>query len=152
LELLVDGSGGNQVQRVFRDKNGNVVRMLTAGTGSALTLTHVATGAAVSSDSNGAVADVTVNPDRSSIWVTTGHNVLILFPTATPVGPSTTLYVGPVVFAVDTSFNFALRQHNRQATDICAAFVPMTSVRWRALCPLLACCVRGVRQSLGHCS
>ena len=124
FELLVEGSGGNQVQREFLDKNGNVVRTLTAGTGSALTFTNVATGAAVSSNSNGAVTHVTVNPDGSSIWVTTGHNVLILFPTDTPAGPSTTLYVGRVVFTVDTSFNFALQQHNGQVTDICAALSP----------------------------
>jgi hypothetical protein len=49
-----------------------------------------------------------------------GHNVLILFPTDTPPGPSTTLYVGRVVFTVDTSSNFNLLQHDGQATDICA--------------------------------
>ena len=70
--------------------------------------------------SNGAVTHVTYNPDGSSIWVTTGHNVLILFPTDTPPGPSTTLYVGRVVFTVDTSSNFNLQQHDGQATDICA--------------------------------
>jgi hypothetical protein len=120
FELLIEGSGGHQVFREFLDKNDNVVRTLTAGTGSALTFTNVATGATFSSRSNGAVTHVTYNPDGSSIWVTTGHNVLILFPTDTPPGPSTTLYVGRVVFTVDTSSNFNLQQHDGQATDICA--------------------------------
>jgi hypothetical protein len=124
FELLIEGSGGHQVFREFLDKNDNVVRTLTAGTGSALTFTNVATGATFSSQSNGAVTHVTYNPDGSSIWVTTGHNVLILFPTDTPAGPSTTLYVGHVVFTVDTSFNYALQQHSGQATDICAALSP----------------------------
>jgi len=100
FELRIDGSGGNQVYREFLDKNNNIVRTLTAGTGSALTFTNVGT------------------------WVTTGHNVLILFPTDTPAGPSTTLYVGRVVFTVDASFNFALQQNNGQATDICATLSP----------------------------
>ena len=124
FELRIDGSGGNQVYREFLDKNNNIVRTLTAGTGSALTFTNVGTGATFSSKSNGAVTHVTNNPDGSSTWVTTGHNVLILFPTDTPAGPSTTLYVGRVVFTVDASFNFALQQHNGQATDICAALSP----------------------------
>ncbi len=124
FELLIEGSGGNQVYREFLDKNDNVIRTLSAGTGSALTFTNLDTGATFSSKSNGAVTHVTYNPDGPSTWVTTGHNVLILFPTDTPPGPSTTLYVGRVVFTVDTSFNFALQQHSGTATDICAALSP----------------------------
>ena len=119
--LRIEASGGNQIYREFLDKGDNVIRTLSAGTGSALTFTNLVTGATFSSQSNGSVARVINNPDGSSTWVTTGHNVLILFPTDTPPGPSTTLYVGRVVFTVDTSFNFNVQQQSGKATDICAA-------------------------------
>jgi hypothetical protein len=47
FELRIDGSGGNQVYREFLDRNGNLVRSLSAGTGSALTFTNVGTSAAL---------------------------------------------------------------------------------------------------------
>jgi len=120
FELRIDGSGGNQIERDFFDKNGNLVRSITAGTGSALTFTNVGTGATVSTISNGAVSQVTPNPDGSQTFVNTGHNILILFPTDVPAGPSTTLYVGRVVFTVDPSGNFTLQGHSGTATNICA--------------------------------
>jgi len=121
FELRIDGDGGNQVYREFLDKNGNLVRSLSAGTGSALTFTNVGTGAALSTQSNGAVTSITYNADGSYTFVTTGHNVLILFPTDVPAGPTTTLYVGRVVFTADSAFNFTLLDHHGTATDICAA-------------------------------
>jgi hypothetical protein len=121
FELRIDGTGGNQVYREFVDRNGNLVRSITAGTGSALTFTNVDTGATLSTKSNGAVTQITYNADGSSTFVTTGHNILILFPTDTPAGPSTTLYVGRVVFSADSSFNFTLLDHRGTATDVCAA-------------------------------
>ena len=53
--------------------------------------------------------------------MTTGHNVLILFPTDVPAGPSTTLYVGRVVFTVDSDGVFAVTDTNGTSTDICVA-------------------------------
>jgi len=38
-----------------------------------------------------------------------------------PAGPSTTLYVGRVVFTVDTSGVFTLQSVSGKSTDICAA-------------------------------
>jgi hypothetical protein len=120
FELRIDGTGGNQVYREFVDRNGVLVRSITAGTGSALTFTNVGTGAALSTRSNGAVTHISYNPDGSATYVTTGHNVLILFPTDIPAGPTTTLYVGRVVFTADRFFNFNLLGHSGTATDICA--------------------------------
>jgi hypothetical protein len=111
FDLRIDGSGGNQIERDFFDKNGNLVRSIMAGTGSALTFTNVDTGATVSTKSNGAVSHVTYNSDGSSTSVLTD----------VPAGPSTTLYVGCVVFTADTSANFTLQGHSGTATNICAA-------------------------------
>ena len=121
FSLRIEGSGGNQIMREFLDENGNVVRTLTTGTGSALTFTNLDTNATLSLRSNGAVTNVTNNPDGSQTVVTMGHNILILFPTDVPAGPTTTLYVGRVVFTIDSSGTFTLQQHSGKAIDICAA-------------------------------
>lgn len=121
FDLRIEGWGGNQVSKEFMDKDGNVIRLLFAGTGSALTFTNLATSATLSLKSNGAVSHVTVNPDGSATQMNTGHTILILFPTDTPPGPSTTLYVGRIVFTIDTSANFTLKQQSGNSVDICAA-------------------------------
>jgi len=121
FSLRIEGSGGNQIIREFLDKNGNLVRTLTSGTGFALTFTNLDTDATLSLRSNGAVANVINNPDGSQTVVNTGHNILILFPTDVPAGPTTTLYVGRLIFTIDSSQTFILQQHSGQAIDICAA-------------------------------
>jgi len=110
----------NRVFKEFTDKNGNVVRILTAGKGNTLAFTNLLTGETVQLKANGAVEHITLNADGSQTWEVTGHNVLILFPTDVPAGPSTTLYVGRVVFTVDTSGTFTLQSTSGTATDICA--------------------------------
>ena len=119
--LHVDFSGGNQHEHHFLDKNGNLVRILTTGTGSALTFTNIDTGATLSLKSNGSGTDTRINADGSSLVTLHGHNILILFPTDKPAGPTTTLYVGRAAFTVDTSGNFTLGDTSGQSTDICAA-------------------------------
>jgi hypothetical protein len=119
--LRVEISGGNQVVKEFVDKNGNVVRMLSAGKGSALLFTNLSTGATFSLKANGSVTHITFNPDGSSTQDITGHNVLILFPTDVPAGPSTTLHVGRVVFTVDINQVFTVQEVSGKTTDICAA-------------------------------
>jgi hypothetical protein len=122
FDLQIDGSGaGNQVYREFTDKSGNVVRTLTAGTGFGLTFTNLGTGATLSLKSNGAVTHVTKGPDGVDTWVSNGHNIIIMFPTDSPPGPSTTLYVGRVVYTVDSNFTFTLLESSGRNTDICAA-------------------------------
>lgn len=61
------------------------------------------------------------NADGSQTVTLTGHNILILFPTDVPAGPSTTLYVGRVVFTVDANGVTTLKSTSGTATDICAA-------------------------------
>jgi hypothetical protein len=121
FDLGVFIRGGNQVHKEFTDKNGNVVRLLSAGRGSALQFVNLSTDATFSLDANGSVSHVALNGDGSQTWMTTGHNVLILFPTDVPAGPSTTLYVGLVVFTVDTNGVFRLTEISGSSTDICAA-------------------------------
>jgi len=120
FDLRIKIHGGNGVVKEFRDKNGEIVRTLSAGTGSALSLTNLSTGATFSLKANGAIAHTRFNPDGSSTVAATGHNVLILFPTDVPAGPSTTLHVGRVVYTIDTNGVFTVQNFGGKATDICA--------------------------------
>jgi len=119
--LSIEIWDGKQHNNVFKDKNG-FVRSITAGTGSALRFTNPANGKTLFTKSDGAVNHITTYTlDGSFTETNTGHTVLILFPTDTPPGPSTTLYVGKVVFTSDADFNFNLISESENKTDICAA-------------------------------
>jgi hypothetical protein len=119
--LKVEVRGGNQVMKEFRDKNGNVVRMLSAGKGSELSFINLSTGATLSLTTGGSVTHTTLNPDGSQTVTGTGHNVLIFFPTDVPAGPSTTLYQGRIVYTVDPNGVSTLQEVSGKTTDICAA-------------------------------
>jgi hypothetical protein len=119
--VSIESTGGSQVDKTFTDKEGNPIRRLFAGTGSGLTFTNLETGESLSLAPNGAVTQVSFNPDGSSTYMTTGHNVLILFPSDVPAGPSTTLVVGQTVFTVDPNGVFTVLKISGTTTDICAA-------------------------------
>lgn len=120
FDLLVEGTGDKRIMRKFTDQSGNVVRALTAGKGFTLTFTNLATGETVELSGSGSVQRTTINPDGSSTVESTGHNVLILFETDIPAGPSTTLYEGRLVYTVDTTGVFTVLDNSGQTTDICA--------------------------------
>ena len=110
----------NRVYRKFYDKSGNLVRQISAGKGADLTLTNLSTGAKVTLKANGSVEQTRFNPDGTLTSTATGHNVIIFFPSDNPPGPSTTLYVGRVVWTVDTSGFWTLVSTAGDSTDICA--------------------------------
>ena len=122
--LGVSGTGGKNHTKTFVDANGNPVRTIAAGTGSALTFTNETTLKALALRSNGAVQKTVYNPDGTTTNTLTGHNVLILFPTDKPAGPSTRLIVGKVVYTSDAENNFTLLSVSGKTTDICAALTP----------------------------
>ena len=111
----------NRVSRQFTDRNGNVVRMLTAGKGNALAFTNLSTAASLAIRPNGSVEHIRSLPDGTQRWDVTGHNVLILFPSDVPAGPSTTIYVGHVTFSVDASGVFTLLRTSGRSSDLCTA-------------------------------
>ena len=67
----------------------------------------------------GSVSSTTLDPDGSSTTRSTGHNVLILFPTDVPAGPSTTLYVGQVTYEVDAEGIFTITGSSGRTRDLC---------------------------------
>jgi hypothetical protein len=116
FELQVDGTGGNRDVRVSSD-----LHVITAGKGYVLTFTNADTGKTLTLNSNGSVEIDTFNADGTTTVDALGFNVIILFPTDVPAGPSTTLYVGRVVYTVDASGVFRIQTHSGPTTDICAA-------------------------------
>lgn len=122
FDLRIEGFGdAKPVYREFTDKDGNVVRTLSAGTGDTLKYTNLATDSTFQSKSSGAVNRTVVNADGSTTSVLTGHNLVILFPSDDPPGPSTTLYTGQVVLHIDTAGTYTVRNAAGRALDICAA-------------------------------
>jgi hypothetical protein len=119
LGIAIDGAA--KVERTFTDRDGNVVRTLSAGTGAALTFTNLDTDATFATTSNGSVTHTTINADGTTTTSLTGHNILILFPTDVPPGPSTGLYVGRVTLTINTTTGvYTVLQTSGWITDICA--------------------------------
>ena len=119
----------HRVEKTFVDKNGNVVRILNAGQGNTLLFSKFeivdATNnicrliSTFSLNTNGSVERIRCCTDKGEqIWTTTGHNVLILFPTDSPAGPSTNLYSGRLVFLQGATTT--LQSVSGSVTDICA--------------------------------
>lgn len=120
--LTIVGYGTQPVSREFEGRDGSV-RFLGAGPGAAYTFTNVDTGATYTPrPPRGAYAVwVRANPDGSQVVTYTGHAWLVLFPTDTPKGPSTTLYTGRFVLHADADENYTLLSATGRAIDICAA-------------------------------
>lgn len=121
--LRIQITGFTQVNKEFTDKKGNPVRFLSAGKGSQLTFINLNTGGRLDLRPNGSVTQTRTNPDGSLTVQSTGHNVVILFPTDVPAGPSSVQYVGRLVYTVDPTNNFAftVRSFSGKSVDICAA-------------------------------
>jgi hypothetical protein len=115
LAIDVDAAG----KRVTQEHNGV---MVSTGTGGALTFINLATGESVSFRSNGAVQIAEPAGGGRTTLTLDGHNVVILFPSDTTAGPSTTLHIGRVVISVvDRTGNFTVLSSSGTTVDICAA-------------------------------
>jgi hypothetical protein len=116
FELRLQSTDSNTHAKTF--KNG---RSITAGRGAVLTFTNLTASPtkSLTINSNGSVSKTTPNADGTNTVQSTGHNVLILFPSDVPAGPSTTLFVGRVVYT-DAGGTFTLQSTSGKQTDICA--------------------------------
>ena len=120
--LRVEGTGANQVTHTFGDRNGDTTT-ISAGTGFALTFTNLDNNAQFKLPARFSATTTVTHPDGSKTVQLTGWNILFLFPTDTPADPSTTLYIGVVVYEDDGLSNFTLdqRRTHSKTLDICAA-------------------------------
>src|SRR5204863_2568658 len=117
--LQIDITGASQVNKTFEAPDGTM-RVLSAGTGSDLVFTNLATGATYSLTGNGAVSWTRVDASGSARITLTGHNIVIYLPTDDPAGPSTTLVVGREDIAVVlATFQFTRLSRTEKTTDIC---------------------------------
>jgi len=128
FNLGYEATGGNLQTLEFVDGNGNTVRLLTAGKGVLLTYTNYGMkpkkpveGESITIRTDGSVAETVVNPDGTLTVTATGHNGLIMFPTDEPAGPTTTQYIGKIVYNIDPATGvFTLVSTTGQALDVCA--------------------------------
>jgi WD40 repeat protein len=70
----------------------------------------------------GSVSHTTLNPDGTWTVAGTGLNTIILFPTDTPAGPSTVLYIGRIVYTLEqpgVENIFTLQSFKGTSKDIC---------------------------------
>jgi hypothetical protein len=124
--LGITATGGKLHTKDFVDKDGNLVRSITAGKGVDLTYTNYGSegdvaGASVTIKTAGSVTKTVYNSDGTYTVTATGHNGLILFDTDIPAGPSTTHYIGRLVYTVDPATGvFTLITTSGQERDICA--------------------------------
>jgi hypothetical protein len=124
----LEATGGKLVTREFTDAEGNVVRSITAGKGVDLTYTNYGldpenpvAGESVTVKTAGSVTKTVFNPDGTMTVTGTGHNGLILFPSDIPAGPTTTHYIGSIVYTINLVTGvFTLRRTTGQERDICA--------------------------------
>jgi hypothetical protein len=124
FDLQIDGWAGNKrPDLTFKEDKNGYVRSISAGTGSTLLYTNLSTGKSMTTKANGSVVQTrTYLPDGTQIVKLTGHTVLIMFPTDTPPGPSTTLYVGRVVYQQNLFTGVTtILSSSGNATDVCAA-------------------------------
>jgi len=128
FNLGIEATGGKLHTKPFLDKNGKPVRILTAGKGVLLTYTNFGpnpddpiAGQSIKIKTGGSVSSTRIDPDGSQTVTATGHNGLVLFPSDVPAGPSTTHYIGRIVYHVDTTTGvFTLLQESSNQRDVCA--------------------------------
>ena len=117
--------GARKPVKEFKDSAGNVVRTIESGKGKRLTFKNLLTGSTYVVRANGSVTKSVVNADGTVTYTNTGHTGLILFPTDVPAGPTTTLYVGRMIYSVDPSTGvFTFIGSNGRQLDVCALLAP----------------------------
>ena len=121
FELHVSGTGGNINTHEFTAPDGTLLALLFAGKGPTVTLTNVDTGKSLTLRPAGGAQRITFHQDATSTVELIGHQLLFMFPSDVPPGPSSTLYVGRVVIHVDADEVFTILQTSGRATDMCAA-------------------------------
>jgi autotransporter passenger strand-loop-strand repeat protein len=120
FDLQLSSSGGNVHTKQFVDRNGETVKTITAGKGFLLTYTNLDAGNSVTIRTDGSVTKTTYNPDGTQTVSATGHNGLIMFPADIPAGPTTTQYIGRIVYTIDPNGVFTLLRTSGSQRDICA--------------------------------
>jgi hypothetical protein len=118
--LTVTFEGQNVTTHEFSTNDGTV-KILLAGKGNNLTFTNAETGESLFFKSLGYRETTVRNPDGSGTTTSSGTQGIILFPTDSPAGPSTTVIEGRLVYDFTASGVFTVESVSGNVTDICAA-------------------------------
>ena len=118
--LTVTFEGQNVNTHEFTTDDGTA-KVLLAGKGNDLTFTNEETGESLFFKSLGYRETTVTNPDGSGTTTSSGTVGLILFPTDSPAGPSTTLIRGRLVYDFTATADFTVKSVSGNVTDICAA-------------------------------
>jgi hypothetical protein len=110
--------GGIEDKRAINELHNGV--LIEAGNGWDLTFTHLSNDKKITLPSNGSVMKTTFTSSDTRTVQATGNNIVILFPTDTPAGPSTKLYTGRIVYTVAPGEVFTVQSTAGRTTDICA--------------------------------
>lgn len=119
FEISVSGTGGNQVTRVVKTRNG-FTRSVTGGDGFILTLTNESTGKSIEVPTYGSVTTKTVAPDGSTTFKLTGQNVFVFYDTDTG-GARTILYTGNAVITNDPAGKSTFQSLSGTQQNLCPA-------------------------------
>jgi hypothetical protein len=119
FDLKVVGTN-SQTHTVEYRKNGKLVRTIESGMGYDLTYTNLNTGKSVVYKSDFLVTDSVYHGNGIRTVTSTGYFGIIMFPTDRPPGPSTTQYVGRVVYKATQNNDFTIKSVRAQKTDVCA--------------------------------
>jgi hypothetical protein len=106
--LTVTFEGQNVTRHEFATDDGTA-KVLLAGKGNNLTFTNEDTGESLFFKSLGYRETTVTNPDGSGTTTSSGTIGLILFPTDSPAGPSTTLIRGRLVYNFTADMTFTVR-------------------------------------------
>lgn len=118
--LRIEARGEGNFYKEFRDQSGNLVRIISAGSKVDYRFTNTLSNAQYVINGRGAMTKDEIAADGSRTTSLHGHTVVILFPTDNPPGPSTTEYVGRVVYTTDANGVSVLKQTSGQKSDLCA--------------------------------
>lgn len=121
--LGIEATGSNVTVRTFVDRKGEPVRILQAGRGYTLTYTNLDTGESLTIRPTGSNRTIVDNGDGTLTVTETGTAGIILFPSDTPKGPSSTQFYGRIVYTLlnDGSFTLTSLKTSGTSIDICAA-------------------------------
>ena len=116
-------SPDHRVSKTFFDKNGNPVRYLNAGQGNHFVFTNSASGVTLTVKTGGSVEHITPNPNGTQTWVTSGHELVVLFPSDTPRWALNHVIYRTLVFTFDPSSTtfLGIQSFTGKSIDICAA-------------------------------
>lgn len=118
--LRIEYRGDPNFYKEFQDKNGNVVRTISAGSNIDYRATNMTTKATLDVGGKGGMSKTLPKPDGSYTGELNGHSIMILFPADVPSGPSSTLHQGKVVYSVSSTGIFTIKSTTGNKTDLCA--------------------------------